>query len=38
MEILEKQYSGTLLVTLPLQEFEVKGIKALKGIEKQLYS
>jgi len=38
MEILEKQYSDTLLVKLPLQEYEVKGIKALKGIEKQLYS
>lgn len=34
---LEKQYSDTLLVKLPLQEYEVKGIKALRAIEKQLY-
>ena len=38
MEIIEKDYSDTLLVKLPLQEYEVKGIKALKEIEKQLYS
>lgn len=38
MDIIEKQYSDTLLVKLPLQEYEVKGIKALKLIEKQLYS
>ncbi len=38
MEIIEKEYSDTLLVKLPLQEYEVKGIKALKEIEKQLYS
>ena len=38
MEIIEEEYSDTLLVKLPLQEYEVKGIKALKEIEKQLYS
>lgn len=38
MEIIEKQYSDTVLVELPLQEYEVKGIKALKKVEKQLYN
>jgi arsenite/tail-anchored protein-transporting ATPase len=33
---LEKEY-GETLVKLPLQEYEVKGITALKDIEKQLY-
>lgn len=39
VQILEEQYSESLpIVMLPLQEFEVKGIDALKNIEKELYS
>jgi arsenite-transporting ATPase len=38
IDAIEKKYTDTLLVKLPLQEYEVKGIKALKSIEKQLYN
>jgi len=38
MNKLETQYADTLLVKLPLQEYEVKGINALKEIGKQLYN
>ena len=37
VNILDEKYSDTLLVKLPLQEYEVKGITALKKVEKQLY-
>jgi arsenite-transporting ATPase len=35
--ILESKYADSNLVKLPLQEYEVKGITALKRVEKQLY-
>jgi arsenite-transporting ATPase len=37
VNILDEKYRDTLLVKLPLQEYEVKGITALKKVEKQLY-
>jgi arsenite-transporting ATPase len=36
--LLEEKYTDVNLVKLPLQEFEVKGVDALKRVEKQLYS
>ena len=39
IQILEEQYSEDLpLVKLPLQEYEVKGIDAIRRIERELYS
>jgi arsenite-transporting ATPase len=39
IQILEEQYSETFpIAMLPLQEYEVKGIEALKQIKKELYS
>jgi arsenite-transporting ATPase len=38
VELMDEKYSDTNLVKLPLQEYEVKGITALKDVEKQLYS
>ncbi len=38
MEIIDEKYDDTNLVKLLLQEYEVKGVKALQGIEKQLYN
>jgi arsenite-transporting ATPase len=37
IDILEEQYSNTLLVKLPLQGYEVKGVPAINEIKKQLY-
>ncbi|MFC1803311.1 ArsA family ATPase, partial [Thermoproteota archaeon] len=39
IQVLEEQYSEDLpLVKLPLQEYEVKGIDAIRKIERELYS
>jgi anion-transporting ArsA/GET3 family ATPase len=38
IDLINKKYSNTARVRLFLQEYEVKGISALKEIEKQLYN
>jgi arsenite-transporting ATPase len=38
IEVMDTRYAEANLVKLPLQEYEVKGITALKGIKQQLYS
>lgn len=38
VDLIDERYSGTNIVKLPLQEYEVKGMTALKDIERQLYS
>jgi arsenite/tail-anchored protein-transporting ATPase len=38
VKTLEKQYDDTKLVKLHLQDYEVKGINALKEVEKELYA
>ena len=38
VELIDEKYSETNLVKIPLQEYEVKGIIALKDVERQLYS
>ena len=38
VETLEEQYTETKLVKLHLQDYEVKGLKALKDVEKELYA
>lgn len=37
LDTLEEQYSDTKLVKLNLQGYEVKGVKAIKDVEKELY-